>query len=1127
MPESLVACEGGIDMRSASINAPKGTLSNCYNFEKDQGPGYVRRLGWCRYDGRITGPEIEDAVVCQFLPGNLSGGPFLYGEQVTISSPGLPNLNAIVVCQIGIGLLGSLTLAYPIQDFTDWYDITSYPTNTVIVGNVSLASISSLQVPPCLMNDDTLSIQAYDSIKRAIHGMHSKSVLACPGRNESPLDAIFTYANGSYAIHDCVIYNFTNGKSAGVVSQQPITEGNKLRLNVGGASMGTVLSVNITSGSLDAGNAAGYVVVYDYPLGQAFPAVGARIDLLSATGALLVTSMMVFASAGDPNNTRAILYSTYEQYVKDYSFGGKYGQAGIFPPGFVTSAPPTWVRVPLTRELPYATVGVAADPNNNCFGPTGTNFYSQYEYTRTGLTSTLSANNPLSTGEQFPTTAIDLSASKWANPNNILVQDGATSDYNPISGSAGIVTAGLQGIGFNFSNIPDGSQILGIQFRFRAKCFTNGGYHASGINLIGSAFPQGISIHNKGGSQFPTTSLTDFTVGGPTDSWGEALNTTILKDPSFGVQMNFQKSNASANEVISVDAYAMTVFYAPVSRTVYIRDQTSGTTNRDVACNIIHYCIDNGNFQARNAVGVLTVVFATEASGTAAGKIRRLAPGNEIRTAPSSGTNVGGGVLLGFVTAEDYPTSFPPGAALDTINSRYEVIDANFWDVPSGRAAYIANGVEYATMFDGQYQVRIRTGQTVVNDCPRHLTSHLRYLHLGFASGAVVWTGTGRPLSTIGAVGAGGLNFAEPVTGMLTLNGQTLGVWTDRSTRGLQGTDPTGQDGTAGYVPTVISPAINCIEYSLVNLVGEAVWTSYRGVETIRSVQAYGDFETLPLSAPAQLWLQGRLQVDLRIGSIPSRAVYAIGVRNKRQYRLYFADGYVFTLTMFDAGDTPVCTIQRLSRPNATTAPAGVNDEPTNAGVIRHIYNGTRSDGKEIILASFENQNDTVVPAANGTTLIGPYFPYGVRIDCGMADDIQPYMPCFVEFNAIYAGYPTQKQQWDGGTIFINSYGGTQVTIYTKLDFDGPLSDMQGSNNKAIASNNDVRTQNVVLPVIEPKAFIPVPQRYMIFDIAGEGRMLKIRLDCAQTIALTNPVLCPIRITHLSLSTDGQELDGS
>lgn len=1129
MPESLISLEGGLDLRSASINAPKGTLAACYNFEKDQGPGYARRLGFARYDGRICGPEIEDALVIKFLPTN-AFGTFQYGEQVVIASAGLPTFTGILIAQVGLGTLGSLTIAYPISDYTDWVDITTYPSGTTVTGQSSGALVTSIQAPPCLMNDDSLGIFQYDSIKRAAIGMHSASVGAVPGRNESPLDAIFTYGNNSYAIHDCVAFTYTGGSSVlTAATKTNISEGNCLRENATGKQMGIILSVSVASGSFEQANAAGTIIVYDFPLGQALPALNAKIDLYNATNTtLLKSSAFTMNVSADPATTRAIMYTTYEQYVKTQPYI-TYGTKGIKPPKYFAVAPPTWTRCPLTRELPYTTVNVPADPLNNCFGPTGSNFYSTYEYSRLGLTAAISNNQALNTGEKFPTAALDVGGGRWVNPNNILVQDAAVAAYPAISNNTGLVTAALRGTTFDFSAIPDGSLILGVQFRFRANSTLTGSYYASNIFLTSGAFPNGVSTHNKAGpGQLLANALTDYTYGGPTDCWGEALNTTIIKDTSFGVQLAFTKSNAAATQQVFVDAYAMTVYYAPTTRTVYIRNQDpSVATNQDVPANIIHYSIDSGDFQSRSAVGVLTVTFGTtEAAGTSAGKTRRLGPGNEIRTAPSSVINAPGGVLLGFVAEEDYPTSFPPGYALDANLSRYEAITSNFWDVPEGDAAYIVNGVEYASMYDGTFQVRMRTGRGNNDDCPRHVASHLRYLHLGFGNGSVVWSATGKPLTFTGgsaAQGAGGINFAEPITGMLTLNGQTLGVWTDRSTRGLQGTDPTGQDLSAGYVPTVISPAINCIEYSLVNLVGEAVWMSYRGVETIRSVNAYGDFETLPLSAPAQLWLQGRLQVDLRIGSIPSRLVYSIGVRNKRQYRAYFADGYCFTLTLFDAGDLPVCTVQRLARPNATTAPSGLNDEPMNAGVIRHIYNGTRTDGKELILACFENQNPAIIPAAGGSN-IGPYFPYGIRIDCGYADDIQPAMPSWIELNGIYATYPTKEAQFQSLTLFLNAYGGTQINTYSKFDFDGPIIDTNYKGSQTVPS---VGTQitNTTMPVIETRAFIPVPGRWQKIDVSGQGRCLKLRFDLTQTNALTNPVLVPMRLTHVSVTTNERSLD--
>lgn len=1126
MPETLIAVEGGLDLRSASINAPKGSLSNCFNFEKDQGPGLTRRLGWVRYDGRVTGPEVEDGVIAQYSSGDLTG-VFQYGEQVQVISAGRTTLNAIC---IGFappygGTPAALLLAYPMQTFPSWSDITDYPAATTqIVGMVSGASLAKLLANPMLMNDSSISILAYDNLKRSTQSMHARSVLAVPGRNQSPVDAIFTYNDKSYAIHDCVTISYNSGGfGLGINTIVPV-EGHCLR-DAGNRFMGRILTITSASGAWESGTAAGQIVLYDYPLGQTMPAGGTGLNLYDATNTTLIASgaLTFLNDAPSANNTRALLYSTYEQYVKTVPYQSKYG-ANVLTP--VNYAPPTWSRVRMTREIPFTTVGLPA--GSTSFGPTGTNFYSIYEYTRQGLTTNLNILSPLNTGVKAPTVATDSSAGRWLNPNNILVQDANVANYTPVSGNTGFITASITGSGFDFSSIPDGSTILGVVFKMRSSCGnTAGAYFDCDVRLTSTTFQNGLGTQNKAQLNLLTTTLTDYTYGAGNDCWGAQLTTAIVKDPSFGVAVRFKKSNAAASQTVNVDSFQMTVYYAPQTRTVYIRDQTiSGAPAKDIVANIIHYAIENGDFPTQTATGVLTAIIGnSEAEGTAAGKIRRLGVGNEIRTAPSNAaTNAPGGTLLGYVAAEDYPVTFPPGAAIDGASSRYEVIDANFWDVPEGRAAYIANGAEYATMFDGTFTVRIRTGRPQTSDNPRHVAAHLGYLHLGFSSGAVVNTGTGRPLSTVGAIGAGVYNFGEPVTGMLTMNGQTLGVWTDRATRGLQGNSPTTAGGGSGYTPIMISPAINCIEYSLVNLVGEAVWTSYRGVETVRSVNAYGDFETLPLSAAAQLWLQGRLQVDLKIGSTPSRVVYAIGVRNKRQYRLFFEDGYVFTLTLFDAGDMPVCTIQRLARPNATTVPSGVNDEPMNAGVIRHVHNGTRSDGKEMILAAFENQNKDIIPTS-GATIIGPYFPYGVRLDCGYSDDLQPYMPAWIEFNAIYPGFPTQEHKWQGGTMFTNCYGGSQATIYTKLNFDGPIFDTQAPFRLSQSVASDIRTQTITLPTIETRAFIPVPQRYMVFDVSGTGRMLKMRIDATQVAGTIAPVLVPMRITHINLTTSPQAVD--
>lgn len=1121
-PESLIACEGGLDNRSAPISAAKGTLSACYNFEKDQGPGYVKRLGWCRYDGRIQGPENDAALVLTFTNPNWNSIPFQYGEQVRIFSAGFATVQAIVIGFNSVGVSGIppfVVVSYPVVDFPHQVDLTGFPNATTVTGLTSggiLTAISGAK----LMNDSSLTVIQYDAIKSFIQYFHSAAVKAVPGRNESPVDCIFTYGNNTYAIHDCIILTFDQGSSPSVV---PL-EGHCVRVNPGGNFMGRILRINTigNTGDWRNGSFTGSLIVYDYPLGQALPASTTRLDLYDSTNTTLLTANFVrFQSAApsvvDPTTTRALMYQTYEQYVKDVPMT-------ITAPITSQFAPPTWTRPRLGRELPFSQFQ-SGSVSGIGFGATGSNLYSVYEYTRTGLLPPLNQLSPITVGPQLGTVATESNTTTpmWTTPGNILVA-GAPVATASIANAPGLVrtTDFLQASGFGFT-IPADAYVLGVQVTIAGQdTVADGSYQDFSVQLIGSAFPNGMSQTNRAQhAGFTLAALVDRSYGGANDTWGEQLTPAIVNDPSFGVAIRFQRMNVAGACVMQTNNWRFTVFYAPKTRQIYIRDPNA-TTVTDIAATVVDYQIDQGDFVSSSAVGVLTVqIGATEAAGTDAGKSRLIGARNEIRDQPSTGANVAHGNLLAYTTAQDYPITFPASAVLDNNSAKYEVIDANFWDVPEGRAAFMVNGVEYACMFDGTYFIRIHTGRAATQDNPRHVAQHgspTPYLYLGFKSGALSSTGGGHPTHYLGSPDPQTFVFGEPITGLLSVNGQTLGVWTDRATRGLQGNNP------ATATPFMISPAINCIEYTLVNLVGEAVWTSYRGVETLRTVNAYGDFETLPLSAAAQLWLQPRIQVDSRIGSRVSRPVYAIGVRNKRQYRLFFQDGYFFTLTMFDAGDLPVCMTGRLIRPNAPFAEGNVtytyNNEPYNSGVIRHVYNGTRTDGKELIFATFENQN-IIVPPADGTN-IGPYFPYGVRLDCGYNDDVLPAMPCYIEFNAIYAGHPVQGQQFTSGTVFTQAYGLTIYNIYTKTDYDGPIYDT--ANNAPLvgtAPASDIYVQTVTLPLIESRAFIPVPNRMFNFNIGGYGEAtnsLRLRIDGTQTSGISATSV-PMRITHLNIET--------
>jgi hypothetical protein len=221
MPETLISCEGGLDLRSAALSAPKGSLSACYNFEKDQGPGYVKRPGWVRCDGRVTGPEMDSALILQFSSLSITGS-FLYGEQVRLqASTGA--LAGVQVNAIVIGFQGGngfLILAYPVTTFTKAIDLTQLAlSGTTVLGLASGAQITALQSSK-LLNDSTISVAQYDAYRQAVHTQHAAAVLRVPGRLESPVDAIFSFSNAIYSVHDCPIFKFSNGASATTIPQE-------------------------------------------------------------------------------------------------------------------------------------------------------------------------------------------------------------------------------------------------------------------------------------------------------------------------------------------------------------------------------------------------------------------------------------------------------------------------------------------------------------------------------------------------------------------------------------------------------------------------------------------------------------------------------------------------------------------------------------------------------------------------------------------------------------------------------------------------------------------------------------------------------------------------------------------
>lgn len=1053
MPDLVIPLSGGLNLQDDPTQCPPGSLRDCLNFEVTQQDGYSCRQGWAPYDGTVIAQELTVFLFVEFGAGNVTGTP-VYGENVALTVTGGVVINVICLGMTG----GNSDVAFVYNNTTAGSYVNWKGLNvTAAVGSVSGFTVNPLTYP--VLNTQvylptTLSSSGYIALLAGMSTNQAAAVNAVPGNALSPPDSTFFLSDAAYCTHDCIVFFFNSGTNASLVR---LLEGHVIKSVGGAATYGTILSVVVQSGDWPSGTAAGYVVVYDVPLTTTFPANATQMAAYSADGVTPRGSIFKYTSVGSltgkPANTRSLIYKANEQSV-----------------GY-TSAYAGWARVPLSREMSYAqaypgqTTGIG-------FGPTGGAPYSIYEYDRSQLTSILTQLTPITSQFWGCTAPTQGGGSSWTNLTNIEVNDGtfATSSH-PHSATGSNPGHYFQAQTFAFTDVPAGSAVLGITVEINAKTTTSAAtIKDSEIYLIkpdGTYAGQGTGGGgNHGSNTFLTTALTFDNYGGANDLWGYGWKLTDLTSAAFGVFVRYTNVSTTTDDTVSVDFVGVQVTYIPPSRIVYIRNALA-TSPTDVPAFIVHYTLDNNTqFSSNNGVGTLTLYSTgTEASFTAAGKSRVIGAGEQIRDAPA-----GAGNLLGWTTSTDSPTSLPCGASLDSNGSRWDWITYNFYSDPSAQMAFGANGVEYGIGFDGTYLIRIRTGRTAALDNPRHLFAYASNLHLGYNSGDTIVTAPGRPLTVSGLQLSQLYNIGQPVMGYANLAGQVLAVFGSRSVFGLQGTDPTN------YTQITLSPALGAFEYTVVNVEGEVLWTSFRGVETLSTTNAYGEFDTVPLSQASTPWLQPRLQGDNRIAILNQRPVYALAVRNKRQYRLFFADGYTFSLTKFGPNGIPMGMIGSYG---------GLTGD---AVVARHVFQGIRSDGKEVLFACW----DSLISIALGTP---SYYPYVARIDVGYLDN-NTFNTTYLEINPVYPYQqnkdltPTTQCQYQWARMFASSMAtgsaNAFVDFYTMAGDDLPVSFGNYINYPTTAAPSKMQ----MAPTLT-QLFLPVPVVPSDCTIAAYGRMIR------------------------------------
>lgn len=393
--------------------------------------------------------------------------------------------------------------------------------------------------------------------------------------------------------------------------------------------------------------------------------------------------------------------------------------------------------------------------------------------------------------------------------------------------------------------------------------------------------------------------------------------------------------------------------------------------------------------------------------------------------------------------------SVPLAPTLERYSSKYQFITANFYGSEITTAMYGVSGAGRAFVFDAAGFRNIDTGLTADLDKPRHIAKFADRLALGYSNGSVLFSVVGNPENFSGVAGAVEIAFGDKIVGLQVLAGKALGVFCEN---GVYYVD-------ADLNVSTITPNLGCIEYT-VAAIGVPIYCSPAGIMTLEQTSAYGDFVGVPLSEKVDSWLRPRLRrVQGKYSSYPS-VIGNMVVRTKNQYRLYFRDGDILTMTITPSG--PVFTKQRYTF---------VKDDVTHTFVPYATCSQMGEDGTEKLFTVHRN------PASNIA------YDYVVSIDSGWGFAGVP-LPYYVETNTFNGQNPFTYYRVTKARVHGLARGLSSSKLQTSGTADGYTDDYNESQVQYIDLPNTKR--------LYTDGYVPTTD---IVDLADRGLRLKLKFS--------------------------------
>jgi hypothetical protein len=172
----------------------------------------------------------------------------------------------------------------------------------------------------------------------------------------------------------------------------------------------------------------------------------------------------------------------------------------------------------------------------------------------------------------------------------------------------------------------------------------------------------------------------------------------------------------------------------------------------------------------------------------------------------------------------------------------------------------------------------------MTTDTPSHISVHKNHLFLSFSGGSVQHSGTGDPTSWTLVTGAGEISIGSEVTGLNSMQGNSLAITGIKQISVLYGTAASNWD-LKSY-----SPAIGAISKTHAQMDSDLYYFNGDDISNLTATQAFGDFESASVSALVKPYVDARK--TLTVGATVNR--------DKNQYRLFFSDKTALIATIIN-----------------------------------------------------------------------------------------------------------------------------------------------------------------------------------------------------------------------------------